>query len=207
MTHILVTGGAGFIGSNFIHSLTRAHPDWRVTNLDKLTYAGNLANLEGLEAHSGYRFVKGDICDRSAVEPLVAEADIIVNFAAETHVDRSIHDAGQFILTDVYGTFVLLEAVRLESRSQLFVQISTDEVYGSIGSGSAREEDPLAPRNPYSASKAGADRLAYSYFTTYGLPVIVTRGVEQLRSSPVSGESHPVVHHELDGGRAAAALR
>jgi dTDP-glucose 4,6-dehydratase len=175
VTHILVTGGAGFIGSNFIHYLARTHPAWRITNVDKLTYAGNLANLEGLETHSGYRFVQGDICDRAALEPLVAEADIIVNFAAETHVDRSIHDAGQFILTDVYGTFVLLEAVRLESRSQLFVQISTDEVYGSIGSGSAREEDPLAPRNPYSASKAGADRLAYSYFTTYGLPVIVTR--------------------------------
>ena len=132
MTHILVTGGAGFIGSNFIHSLTRNHPDWRITNLDKLTYAGNLANLEGLEKHPGYRFVKGDICDRATVEPLVAEADIIINFAAETHVDRSIHDAGQFILTDVYGTFVLLEAVRLESRSQLFIQISTDEVYGAL---------------------------------------------------------------------------
>jgi dTDP-glucose 4,6-dehydratase len=109
------------------------------------------------------------------VEPLVAEADVIINFAAETHVDRSIHDAGQFILTDVYGTFVLLEAVRLGSKARLFVQISTDEVYGSIASGSAKEEDPLAPRNPYSASKAGADRLAYSYFTTYQLPVIVTR--------------------------------
>ena len=132
MTHILVTGGAGFIGSNFIHYLTRTHPDWRITNLDKLTYAGNLANLEGLKTHPGYRFVKADICDRAAVEPLVAEADIVANFAAETHVDRSIHDAGQFILTDVYGTFVLLEAVRLESRSQLFVQISTDEVYGVL---------------------------------------------------------------------------
>ncbi len=173
-THILVTGGAGFIGSNFVHYLARAHPDWRITNFDKLTYAGSLANLEGMESHPDYRFVRGDICDREAVEPLVADADIIINFAAETHVDRSIHDAGQFILTDVYGTFVLLEALR-QTRARLFVQISTDEVYGTIASGSAREEDPLAPRNPYSASKAGADRLAYSYFTTYGLPVVVTR--------------------------------
>jgi dTDP-glucose 4,6-dehydratase len=174
-THILVTGGAGFIGSNFIHFMARTRPEWRVTNLDKLTYAGNLANLEGMDDHPGYRFVKGDICDRATVEPLVAEADVIINFAAETHVDRSIHDAGQFILTDVYGTFILLEAVRHASKAKLFVQISTDEVYGTITSGSAKEEDPLAPRNPYSASKAGADRLAYSYFTTYQLPVIVTR--------------------------------
>ncbi len=174
-THILVTGGAGFIGSNFIHYLARTQPEWRITNLDKLTYAGNLANLDGMEDHQGYRFVKGDICDPATVEPLVADANIVINFAAETHVDRSIHDAGQFILTDVYGTFVLLEAVRLKSKAKLFVQISTDEVYGTIASGSAREEDPLAPRNPYSSSKAGADRLAYSYFTTYQLPVIVTR--------------------------------
>ncbi|HEX9725248.1 MAG TPA: dTDP-glucose 4,6-dehydratase [Vicinamibacteria bacterium] len=174
-THILVTGGAGFIGSNFIHFMVRTRPEWRITNLDKLTYAGNLANLEGMDDHPGYRFVKGDICDRATVEPLVADADVIINFAAETHVDRSIHDAGQFILTDVYGTFVLLEAVRRASKAKLFVQISTDEVYGTIASGSAKEEDPLAPRNPYSASKAGADRLAYSYFTTYQVPVIVTR--------------------------------
>jgi dTDP-glucose 4,6-dehydratase len=155
--------------------MARTRPDWRITNLDKLTYAGNLANLEGMDDHPGYRFVKGDICDRATVGPLVADADVIINFAAETHVDRSIHDAGQFILTDVYGTFILLEAVRLASKSKLFVQISTDEVYGTIASGSAKEGDPLAPRNPYSASKAGADRLAYSYFTTYQLPVIVTR--------------------------------
>ncbi len=174
-TQILVTGGAGFIGSNFIHYLARHHPDWRITNLDKLTYAGNLENLKGLEGHSGYRFVKGDICERQTVEPLVAEADLIVNFAAETHVDRSIQDAGQFILTDVYGTFVLLEAMRSHPRAKLFVQISTDEVYGEIIAGSAKETDSLMPRNPYSASKAGADRLAYSYFTTYDLPVLVTR--------------------------------
>ena len=175
MTHILVTGGAGFIGSNFVHYVVRHHPDWRITNLDKLTYAGSLENLKEIEGRDGYKFVKGDICEREVVEPLVAEADLIVNFAAETHVDRSIHHAGEFILTDVYGTYVLLEAMRSQPRARLFIQISTDEVYGEIVSGSARETDALMPRNPYSASKAGADRLAYSYFTTYGLPVLVTR--------------------------------
>jgi len=174
-THVLVTGGAGFIGSNFVHYLVRHHPDWRITNLDKLTYAGNLENLKEIEGRDGHRFIKGDICEREVVEPLVAEADLIVNFAAETHVDRSIHHAGEFILTDVYGTYVLLEAMRSHPRARLFIQISTDEVYGEILSGSARETDALMPRNPYSASKAGADRLAYSYFTTYGLPVLVTR--------------------------------
>jgi dTDP-glucose 4,6-dehydratase len=119
--------------------------------------------------------VHGDICDRETVEPLVAEADHVVNFAAETHVDRSIHDPGDFILTDVFGTYVLLEAFRAAERPQRFVQISTDEVYGAVETGSSKETDPLAPRNPYSASKAGADRLAYSYFVTYDLPVIVTR--------------------------------
>jgi dTDP-glucose 4,6-dehydratase len=174
-TDLLVTGGAGFIGSNFIHHCVRTHPDWRITNLDKLTYAGNLDNVADVEGHPGYRFVRGDICEREVVEPLVAEADLIVNFAAETHVDRSIHDAGRFIFTDVYGTFVLLESMRREPRARLFIQISTDEVYGEISSGSAKETDPLMPRNPYAASKAGADRLAYSYFATYDLPVLVTR--------------------------------
>jgi len=173
--HVLVTGGAGFIGSNFIHYLAEAHPDWTITNLDKLTYAGNLENLKEIVGRPGYRFVRGDICDRETVAPLLTEADVVVNFAAETHVDRSIQDAGQFILTDVYGTFILLEAFRQAGRGRLFVQISTDEVYGAILRGSAREEDPLAPRNPYAASKAGADRLAYAYFTTYGLPVLITR--------------------------------
>jgi dTDP-glucose 4,6-dehydratase len=174
-TNILVTGGAGFIGSNFIHYLVARHPDWSIVNLDKLTYAGNLENLSEIEGRPGYRFVKGDICDRESVLPLVAESDYVVNFAAETHVDRSIHDAGDFIQTDVYGTFVLLEAFRQAKRPRRFVQISTDEVYGAIPAGSARETDPIAPRNPYAASKAGADRLAYSYYVTYGVPVIVTR--------------------------------
>jgi len=171
---ILVTGGAGFIGSNFIHYLAAHRPEWKIINLDKLTYAGNLENLREIEEGPDYRFVKGDIADRECVAPLVAESDYVVNFAAETHVDRSIHDAGDFIKTDVYGTFVLLEAFRASSRPRRFIQISTDEVYGAIETGSARETDPIAPRNPYSASKAGADRLAYSYFVTYGVPVIVT---------------------------------
>lgn len=174
-TTILVTGGAGFIGSNFIHHLAARHPDWYIINLDKLTYAGNLENLTEIANHPGYRFVKGDIADRDTVVPLIEESDYLVNFAAETHVDRSIHDAGDFILTDVYGTFVLLEAFRSAKRPKRFIQISTDEVYGAIETGSARETDPLAPRNPYAASKAGADRLAYSYFVTYQVPVIVTR--------------------------------
>ncbi len=175
MTTILVTGGAGFIGSNFIHYLASHRPDWRVINLDKLTYAGNLENLHGVDGRTSYRFVHGDIADREVVETLMAECDYVVNFAAETHVDRSIHDAGDFIRTDVYGTFVLLEAFRASARPRRFIQISTDEVYGAIETGSARETDPISPRNPYSASKAGADRLAYSYFVTYGVPIIVTR--------------------------------
>jgi dTDP-glucose 4,6-dehydratase len=175
VTTILVTGGAGFIGSNFIHYLADRRPEWNVINLDKLTYAGNLENLRGIDGRSGYRFVHGDIADRASVAPLMAECDFVVNFAAETHVDRSIYDAGDFIRTDVYGTFVLLEAFRAAARPKRFIQISTDEVYGVIESGSAKETDPIAPRNPYSASKAGADRLAYSYFVTYGVPVIVTR--------------------------------
>ena len=172
---VLVTGGAGFIGSGFIHYLTTAHPDWSILNLDKLTYAGNLENLREIEDRPNYRFIQGDICDRETVEPLVAEADYLVNFAAETHVDRSIHNAGDFIITDVFGTYVLLEAFRAADRPKRFIQISTDEVYGAIETGSARETDILAPRNPYSASKVGADRLAYTYFVTYGVPVIVTR--------------------------------
>jgi dTDP-glucose 4,6-dehydratase len=155
-----------------------------------------------MEGRTGYRFVKGDICEREVVEPLVAEADIIVNFAAETHVDRSIHHAGQFILTDVYGTFVLLEAIRLQSRATLFVQISTDEVYGEVLSGAATETDPLMPRNPYSASKAGADRLAYSYYTTYGLPVLVTRASNNYGPRQYPEKIIPLfVTHALEGRR------
>ncbi|HWP98877.1 MAG TPA: dTDP-glucose 4,6-dehydratase [Vicinamibacterales bacterium] len=174
-TRVLVTGGAGFIGSNFVRHALAAHPDWSVTTLDKLTYAGRLENLADVLDHPRHTFVRGDIVDEATAAPLVAEADIVVHFAAETHVDRSILDAGQFITTDVYGTFVLLQASRSAPRLRRFVQISTDEVYGSVGHGRSRETDELRPRNPYSASKAAADRLAYSFWATYGVPVVIVR--------------------------------
>jgi dTDP-glucose 4,6-dehydratase len=170
----LVTGGAGFIGSHFVHDTLRRYPEARVTVLDKLTYAGNLDNLAELKGDSRFAFVRGDICDREIVRPLVGESDIVVNFAAETHVDRAIGDPGSFVQTDVYGAYILLEAAR-EAKTSRFLQISTDEVYGEILGDAANEEAPLLPRNPYSASKAGGDRLAYSYHATYGMPVIVTR--------------------------------
>jgi len=174
MKKLLVTGGAGFIGSNFIRALLKKHPDIEITNLDKLTYAGNLDNLRDVEKDSRYRFVQGDICDEKVVEPLVRDADIVLNFAAESHVDRSIGKPDDFIKTDIFGTFVLLEASRKQGVER-FVQISTDEVYGSIEKGAFSESDGLMPSSPYSASKAGADRLAYSYFVTFGLPVVIPR--------------------------------
>ena len=164
MVDVLVTGGAGFIGSNFVRWAHRVHADWRITTLDKLTYAGRIENLDEVKDSPRHRFVKGDIADAAVAAPLVQASDIVVHFAAETHVDRSLHDAGAFIQTDVHGTFVLLEAARHAPKLRRFVQISTDEVYGSVPEGHSRETDELRPRNPYSASKAGADRLAYSYW-------------------------------------------
>jgi len=175
MIEVLVTGGAGFIGSNFVRYALGTHQDWRVTTLDKLTYAGRLENLHDVMDHPRHAFVRADVCDAAAVTPLVQQSHIVVHFAAETHVDRSIQAAGDFIRTDVIGTFTLLEAARGAAVLRRFVQISTDEVYGSVPQGASRETDELRPRNPYSASKAGADRLAYSYFATYGLPVVITR--------------------------------
>jgi dTDP-glucose 4,6-dehydratase len=176
MTSILVTGGAGFIGSNFARFVARAHPDWRIVVLDKLTYAGRRENLADLEGrHPAFEFVQGDIADPEVVARVLPGCEYVVNFAAETHVDRSLYDAGGFIQTDVYGAFVLLEEARRSKALRMFVQISTDEVYGSVEAGSSTETDPLMPRNPYSASKAGGDRLAYSYWATYELPVVVTR--------------------------------
>jgi dTDP-glucose 4,6-dehydratase len=175
LTHVVVTGGAGFIGSNFVRYALEAHPDWRITTLDKLTYAGRLENLRDIDGHPRHRFVRGDVADPDVVNPLVGDADIVVHFAAETHVDRSILEAGVFIRTDVQGTFVLLEAARSAPRLRRFVQISTDEIYGSVAAGASRETDELRPRNPYAASKAAADRLAYSYWATFGVPVLVTR--------------------------------
>jgi len=171
-TRILVTGGAGFIGSHFVKVALRQHPDWHIVNLDKLSYAGNPANLPDSPRHE---FVKGDIADHDLVSKLWRDGfDYVINFAAETHVDRSILWADEFIKTDVLGTFTLLEAAR-QFGVKKFVQISTDEVYGSILTGSFTENSPLNPRNPYSASKAGADRLAFAYFATHNLPVVITR--------------------------------
>ena len=178
----LVTGGAGFIGSNFIRYIFRKYGNAAsVVNLDKLTYAGIRENLAEFEGKPNYRFLQGDIANPDDVAKAYegidgAGIDVVVNFAAETHVDRSLMEAGSFIQTDVHGVLVLLEEARKHApKLKRFVQISTDEVYGSIEDGSFRETDPLNPRNPYSASKAGGDRMAYAYGQTYGLPVIVTR--------------------------------
>ena len=175
MIDVLVTGGAGFIGSNFVRHALAAHPDWRITTLDKLTYAGRIETLRDVMDHPRHTFVRGDIADDVVAAPLVQRSHVVVHFAAETHVDRSIASASDFIKTDVIGTYVLLEAARGARHLTRFVQISTDEVYGSVPEGASRETDELKPRNPYSASKAGADRLAYSYFATYDVPVIITR--------------------------------
>lgn len=184
MKRILVTGGAGFIGCNFVRLLLNTYPDYHVTVYDKLTYAGRLENLEDVAGAypDRYSFVQGDICDAAAVEAALAEHDIdtIVNFAAETHVDRSIMNPDAFIQTDVYGTYVLLEAAR-KAGNLRYHQISTDEVYGHIhGDHRSLETDGLAPRSPYSASKAGGDHLVNAYFITYGLPTTISRGANNI---------------------------
>jgi len=172
---LLVTGGVGFIGSNFIRHIRQEHPDWEITNLDKITYAGNLENLKDIQDQPGYHFVKGDIADRKSVDKLLGQGfDVIVNFAAESHVDRSILDASPFIETNVKGTQVLLEGAKKHG-IQRFIQVSTDEVYGSIDSGRFTEESLLSPNSPYSASKTAADLLCRAYFKTHHLPAIVTR--------------------------------
>ncbi len=178
MKNILVTGGAGFIGSNFVIYLLEKYPDYNVIVFDKLTYAGNLDNLLEVSDEVRYDFVKGDICDARAVEQAIEGygIDTIVNFAAETHVDRSIMDPDAFIQTDVYGTYVLLEAARKVGLER-FNQISTDEVYGHVPEGQASvETDPVAPRSPYAASKTSGDLMVQAYFVTYDLPVTITRG-------------------------------
>jgi dTDP-glucose 4,6-dehydratase len=169
---ILVTGGAGFIGSNFVHFMLRQHPENQIVVLDKLTYAGSLDNLKSVMKK--IEFIKGDICDRKLVEKVAKGVDAIINFAAESHVDRSIAEPEPFLMTNIFGTQVLLEAAR-KFNHEKFVQISTDEVYGSTSKGSFMEEDPLRPSSPYAASKAAADTLVHSYFVTYGLSVLITR--------------------------------
>ncbi len=171
---ILATGGAGFIGSNFVRHVAAGDYE-RVVVLDKLTYAGNTANLAGVLDDPHVTFVQGDICDSELVFDLTQDVDAIVNFAAETHVDRSLLNAGEFIQTDVYGVYVLLEAVRRNALRR-FVHVSTDEVYGHVPEGKSRENDPLDPRNPYSASKAGGELMIRSYCTSHGVPAIITRG-------------------------------
>jgi dTDP-glucose 4,6-dehydratase len=171
---VVVAGGAGFIGSTFARLLVERGYE-RVRVFDKLTYAGNPANLADLRNATGFSFVEGDICDPAAVETATAGFDAIVNFAAETHVDRSLLDAGDFVQTDIYGVCVLLEAARRHGTRRV-VHVSTDEVYGALQTGAAVETDPLAPRNPYSASKAGGELMARAYVATYGVPVLITRG-------------------------------
>lgn len=172
---LLVAGAAGFIGSNFVRLLRATRPETQIIVLDKLTYAGNPANVAEFEGQPGYRFVHGDICDRELVDSLASEVDAIVNFAAETHVDRSLMDPFAFIETDVRGTAVLCDAAR-KHRHKVFLLISTDEVYGHVPQGRSREEDPLRPRSHYSASKAGGEHIARAYAESFGLPLLVTRG-------------------------------
>ena len=171
---LLVTGGSGFIGSNFIRHVLATHPDDRVVNLDKLTYAGNPANLADVERDPRYAFVHGDICDARLVRDVAKGVDAVINLAASTHVDRSLMEPDEFLKTDVFGVFTLLEAVK-DLRLPRLLHISTDEVYGSVERGSSRESDPLRPSNPYSASKAGGDLLALAYWHTHQVPVVITR--------------------------------
>jgi len=181
MPTYLVTGGCGFIGSNFILRLLSGHRAARVINLDKLTYAGNPANLREVEHDEGYRFVQGDICNVALVDELVQQADVVVNFSAESHVDRSLMEADSFIHTDVYGTHILLDAARRNPGLKRFLHISTDEVYGDVAEGkSSLETDPLRPRSPYSASKAGGEMQCLAYIETYGLPVVIARAANNV---------------------------
>ena len=171
----LITGGAGFIGGNFVHFLYQKEPEAKVRVLDKLTYSGNAENLKAFEGREGFEFIEGDICDEYVVHRAMEGVDVVVNFAAEVAVDRSIDDPQSFLKTDIFGVYTLLNEARIQKKMKKFVQISTDEVYGQILEGSFTESSEVKPRNPYSASKLGGERLAYSFFETYGLPVIITR--------------------------------
>jgi dTDP-glucose 4,6-dehydratase len=202
MKNVLVTGGAGFIGSNFVHHLLETHPDYQVVVFDKLTYAGNLDNLKDIESHACYTFVQGDICNAEAVERVMSqyEIDTIVNFAADTHVDRSLMDPGTFIQTDVYGTYVLLEAAK-KFGVERYHQVSTDEVYGEVLEGRSKEEDRLHTRSPYSASKAGGDLMCLAYFTSFDVPVTITRGSNNIGPYQYPEKVVPLfITNAIDGG-------
>lgn len=201
LERLLVTGGAGFIGSNFVRHLRRSRPKVAITVLDKLTYAGNRANLEGLDSDPLFQLVVGDICDAERVDSLAAECDAIVNFAAETHVDRSLMDPFAFIETDVRGTAVLCEAAR-KHRHQVFLLISTDEVYGDVRDGRSKETDPFRPRSPYSASKAGSEHIAMAYAESFGLPLLVTRSSNNYGPNQYPEKLIPVlITNAIDGLR------
>jgi len=181
LQNLLIAGGAGFIGSNFVRYVLTKYPDYRVVVYDKLTYAGNLDNLKDLQDDPRYAFVKGDVCDGTKVNETMQQhaIDTIVNFAAETHVDRSLMSPGSFVQTDVFGTYVLLEAAK-EFRVERYHQVSTDEVYGQVLEASSLETDHLVARSPYSASKAGADLMVHAYFVSFGVPATVTRGANNI---------------------------
>lgn len=170
---LLVTGGAGFMGSHFVRYILNKYPDYSVVNLDKLTYAGNLDNLLDIASDPRYTFIQGDIADESIVQDVVTGIDAVINYAAETHVDRSIQEPRSFAITDVIGTLTLLQAVR-DHKISRYIQISTDEVFGSITEGKAKENSPFEPNSPYSASKAGGDHLCRAFFVTYNTPAIIT---------------------------------
>jgi len=172
--NLLVTGGCGFIGSNFIRHMLKKYPDYRIINIDKLTYAGNPDNLKDIEDNSNYSFIRGDICDPEIVNKAMKNMDYVVHFAAESHVDRSIDDGSIFVRTNILGTHTLLESAHKHGIKRL-IHVSTDEVYGSITRGSFKETDILTPSSPYSSSKAGSDLLVQSYYITHKLPVIITR--------------------------------
>lgn len=209
---ILVTGGCGFIGSNFVRLLLEDHPDWRVINLDKLTYAGNLKNLEGIEENEHYTFVKADICDAKVMEELFVseQIDSVVHFAAESHVDRSITGPAAFIQTNIVGTFTLLEAARKtwldeswKGNEPRFLHVSTDEVYGSLGdTGMFTETTPFDPRSPYSASKASSDHLVNAYLHTYGLPVVITNCSNNYGPYQFPEKLIPLIFHNSMTGKA-----
>jgi len=171
----LITGGAGFIGSNFVRHLYATEENVHVRVLDKLTYAGNIENLKDFKTKADFEFIKGDICDAKTVQAAMQGSQVVINFAAEAAVDRSIDDPQSFIKTDIFGVYTLLEEARRQSNLKRFIQISTDEVYGHILEGSFKETSEVKPRNPYAASKLGGERLAYSFFETYQLPVVITR--------------------------------